>query len=151
MPAQTEAQPDAAPLARPERSWLPLLGLLVGAWAIIPPYVKGFGDLNVESRVEFADHVLPGVAVLAVSVLGFLLLRSPSPSQTLLFVGGGVITLAGFWMSATHAPLVKQYRDDLVVGGAVVWHGLPGLVVTLLGVAWVIRFWGSEDDEASAG
>lgn len=152
MPAQTEAQPDARPLDRPAGPWLPLVGLVIGVWAIIPPYVKRFGDLNVESRVEIADHVVPGIVVIAVALLGFLLLRSRTPSQLLLFVGGGCISLAGFWMVATHFPLVKQLRDDRVTGGAVIWHSLPGLVVTLLGVVWVIRFWGSEDDAAgSAG
>lgn len=125
---------------------LPLLGLLIGVWAIIPPYVNRFGDLNVESRVEFADHVLPGIAVLAISVLAYLVVRSAEPSHFLLFVGGGVIVLAGLWMVATHAPLVSQYRNDMVAGGAVLWHGLPGVGVFLLGVVWVLRFWGDADE-----
>lgn len=132
------------------RSVLPFLGLPIGIWAIIPPYVKGFGDLNVESRVEFADHVVPGIAVLVVSLVGVLALRAADPSQLVLFVCGGVVALAGLWMVATHAPLITQYQDDLVVGGAVIWHGLPGVVVALLGVVWVLRFWGSDADEAAS-
>lgn len=131
-------------------SRLPLLGLLVGVWAVIPPYVHAFGKLNVESRVEFADHVVPGIVVLAVSALGLVLLRSASPSPMLLFVGGAAIALAGLWMVATHLPLVNQARDGIVPGGAVAWHSLPGLAVSLLGVAWTIRFWDSEEAEAAA-
>ena len=135
----------------PERSRLPLVGLVVGVWAIIPPYLHAFGKLNVEHRVEIADHVIPGVAILAVSVLGLLLLRSAAPSAILLFMGGGVIALSGFWMVATHVGLVKQARQDIVPGGAVVWHSLPGVAVLLLGVAWTIRFWDTDDtDEAPA-
>lgn len=141
-----EAGGGAPPPSAEAGSSLPLLGLLVGLWAIVPPYVHAFGKLDVESRVEFADHVVPGVAVLAVSVLAYFLLRSPDPSQLLLFIGGATITLAGFWMVATHFPLIRQGRDDLAPWGAVIWHSLPGVVVTLFGVVWTIRFWGSEPE-----
>ena len=150
MPAETKKSPERPITAGGTGSWLPLLGVLVGAWAIIPPYVKTFGDLGVEPRVEVADHVIPGIAVIVVSVVGFLLLRSPEPSQLALFVGGAVITLAGFWMVATHLGLVDQARDDIVPVKAVAWHGIPGLVVTVVGVLWTIRFWG-DDDEAPSG
>lgn len=137
--------------APPERSRLPFLGLLIGVWAILPPYLVAFGELNVESRKEIADHVVPGIAVLAVSVLGYLVMRSAGPSQFLLFVGGGVIALSGFWMLATHVGLVSQARQNIVPWGAVAWHGLPGAAVTLLGVAWTIRFWDDEADKAPSG
>jgi len=129
--------------------WLPLLGLLVGVWAIVPPYIGAFGELNVEQRVEFVDHVVPGIAVLAISVLALVALRSAEPSQLLLFVGGAAITLAGIWMVATHLPLIRQGRDEQVPWGAVIWHSLPGLVVTLLGIVWTIRYWGSDDEDGA--
>ena len=133
-------------------SRLPLLGLVVGVWAVIPPYVDTFGALNVEARVEFADHVVPGVLVLAVSVLGLVLLRSARPQPTLLLLGGGAIALAGLWMVATHLPLIGQARNEIVPGGAVVWHGLPGLAVSLLGAAWTVRYWESDTaEEPSSG
>ncbi len=127
-----------------ERSRLPFVGLLVGVWAVIPPYLNAFGKLNVEHRVEITDHVIPGITILAVSVLGLLLLRSAAPSALLLFMGGGIIALCGFWMVATHVGLVKQARQNIVPGGAVVWHSLPGVAVLLLGVAWTIRFWDTD-------
>ena len=133
--------------AQPQTSTLPLIGLVIGVWANLPPYIKIFGDLNVEDRVEIADHVLPGSVVLAVSVLGYFLLRSPTPSQMLLFVCGGLITLAGFWMVVTHVGLISQARQNIVPAGAVAWHGLPGVTVTLLGLVWTIRFWASDDTD----
>ncbi len=131
---------------------LPLVGLLVGLWAIIPPYVDAFGVLDVESRVEFADHVVPGIAVLAMAALAYLLLRSPQPSPLLLFVAGATITLAGFWMVATHLPLVSQARRGQAPWGAVLWHSLPGVGVILVGAIWTLRFWGADEpDEISSG
>ena len=151
MPAPPQKSPERPATARGTGSWLPLLGVLIGLWAIIPPYVKTFGDLGVTNRVEVADHVIPGIAVIVVSLLGYLLLRSADPSELALFVGGAIVTLAGFWMVATHVGLISQARDDVVPVKAVVWHGLPGLVVTALGVVWTIRFWEAEADEAASG
>ena len=133
---------------------LPLLGLLIGLWAIVPPYASLFGKLEVKSAaVEFVDHVVPGAVVIAVAVLGYIQLRPPEPSQLVLFVGGVVITLAGFWMLSTHVGLINQTREGDVPGGALAWHGLPGIAVTLLGVAWTVRFWATDDatKETSVG
>lgn len=131
---------------------LPLIGLLIGIWAIIPPYVVAFGALHVESRKEIADHLIPGIVVIATCVLGLLLVRSPTPSSLLLFMAGGVIALCGFWMTATHVPLISDARSKQVPGGAVIWHGLPGLVVLLLGVVWTILFWETDPpDEVASG
>lgn len=126
--------------ARSLRSRLPVLGLLVGVWAIIPPYVPVFGKLDVASRVEFVDHVVPGIVVLVVSAVACLVLRSAVPSITLLYVGGGVVLLAGFWMLSTHVGLVSQTSQGLVPAGALAWHGVPALAVALLGGVWMSRF-----------
>ena len=131
---------------RPQARALPLLGLLVGLWAIIPPYVVVFGALQVDATVEVVDHVVPGVAVIAMAALAALLLRTAEPSQLLLLVAGGVIALAGFWMLSTHAGLISQARQGIVPGGAVLWHGLPGIAVFVLGGLWSARFWSTADD-----
>lgn len=146
MPAETSKIDGRAQAVPPT---LPLVGLLMGVWAIIPPYVGTFGKLDVTSRLEFADHVVPGVAVLVVAALSLLAVRSREPSQTLLFVGGGIIALAGFWMSATHLPLISDGRDGISPWGTIAWHGVPGVAVTLFGLLWTIRFWGSDEDDAS--
>lgn len=136
MPAQTH------------RSTLPLFGMLIGLWAIVPPYVALFGKVEVrDSAVEFVDHALPGLVVIAVAVFGYLHLRDGEPSQLLLFAAGAIITLAGFWMLSTHVGLLGQTRRGMVPGGAVAWHGLPGIGVTVLGVAWSARFWAEDSAE----
>lgn len=119
---------------------LPMLvgaGLLVGAWALLPPYSGP--PLNTSDRVEFADHVVPGVIVIAVSALALLLARRANAS-TWLFPAGLVIVLAGFWMTATHLPLVLQATRAEAPWGATVYHSLPGLAVLVLGAVWAATY-----------
>lgn len=137
--------------ARPGGQALPLLGVLFGVWSIVPPYVDVFGELNVSDRVEVVDHVVPGLVVIAIGVVGLLSLRAARPAPLLLFIGGAVVSLAGFWMVATHFGLVSQARQHVVAAGTVAWHGLPGVAVTLLGVAWTIRFWETEPGRGDQG
>lgn len=134
-------------MSHPDRHGIrvPLCAIVIGLWAMVPPYLVLFGKLEVRSLVEVVDHVLPGGLVVAVGVLGFVQLRAARPEPLLLLAAGGVITLAGFWMLATHVGLISQTRQGIVPGGAVVWHGLPGLAVTLLGVLWTVRFWDTDE------
>jgi len=130
---------------------LPLTAFLVGLWAIVPPYLALFGQLAVRSdAVEFVDHAVPGIVVLVVALLGYLQLRKPEPSQLVLFIGGLVIVLAGFWMVSTHYGLITQYRQGTVPFGRMAWHTVPGIAVAVVGVVWTARFW-STDDGGQAG
>lgn len=124
------------------------MGFLIGFWAIAPPYVVLFGRLEVKnSTVELVDHALPGLMVVAASVFGYLQLRADEPSQLLLFTSGATIALGGFWMLSTHVGLLGQTRQGLVPGGAVAWHIVPGVAVTVLGLAWSACFWSDESGE----
>lgn len=128
---------------RPSR--LPVLALPIGLWAIIPPYLVLFGKLAVESRIEFVDHAIPGIIVMAVAALSLIEARAAKPRPMLLFASGGAIMLAGFWMVATHVGLVSELRAGRAPGGTVAWHGLPGLAVTILGAVWTILFWDTQE------
>lgn len=108
-------------------------GLLVGAWALLPPYSGPI--LNTADQVEFADHVVPGIAVIALSLAAVVFARRAS-NGNLLFAAGLGIVLAGFWMTATHVPLVLQATRGEAPWGATIYHSLPGLAVLALGVAW---------------
>lgn len=116
------------------RGWgLPLAGLVSGLWAFVP-YFSG-PDLNVAQRVEIADHLVPGVVVLAASAAALgLRLRG-----TTLLVAGMAVALAGFWMMATHLPLVLQARRGEVAWGSAMYHTLPALAVLLVGLVWIVR------------
>jgi hypothetical protein len=113
------------------------LGLLVGCWAILPPYSGPF--LATEDTVEFVDHVVPGIVILAISALTFLFARRRGGSSTLFPAGLGIF-LSGFWMTATHAPLVLQATRQEAPWGATVYHSLPGLAVLTLGAVWAFTF-----------
>ncbi len=108
-------------------------GFLVGAWALLPPYTGP--ALNTSARVEFADHVVPGVVVVAISTVALVLARRPG-AHRFLFAAGLAVVLAGFWMTATHLPLVLQATRAQAPWGATVYHSLPGLAVLVLGVTW---------------
>lgn len=87
------------------RRALPVAGLVIGAWALLPPYSGP--ALATETRVEVADHVVPGVVVLAVSVAAVLVSRRAKGGGA-LFGAGLIVILAGIWMVATHVPLAAQ-------------------------------------------
>lgn len=130
---------QAAPQA--ERSTvLPMLaglGLLVGGWALLPPYSGPF--LATDDTVEIVDHVVPGVVVIALALVAFLLARG-GRATAMLFPAGLGIVLAGFWMTATHLPLVLQATRQQAPWGATIYHSLPGLAVLALGIAWTLAF-----------
>ena len=123
-----------------KRKWFPYAGLAVGVWALLPKFSGPV--LNTSDRVEIADHVVPGIVILAVSAAAVLVARRRSGSSgTPLFVIGLVVALAGLWMTATHVPLVAQASRDEVPWDGAVYHSLPGLAVLLLGLAWAAAYW----------
>ncbi len=113
------------------------LGLVVGCWALLPPYTGP--ALNTAARVEFVDHVVPAIVIITISVLAYLFGRRPA-ATSVLFPAGLGISLAGFWMTATHAPLVLQATRDQAPWGATIYHSAPGLAVLALGAAWAFTF-----------
>jgi len=115
-------------------------GLVVGAWALVPPYLGPV--LVTKSSAEFADHVLPGLAVLLIS--SGCLVASHRLDPTLGFLAGLGVVLAGFWMTATHVPLVLEAFRDVVPWLTAAHHTIPGLVVLGVGAVWSARFWGDE-------
>lgn len=124
------------------RRALPLAGLVIGVWALLPPYTGP--SLDTETRVEVADHVVPSALLLALSVAALVVSwRGPPPGQFPLLAGFGVL-LAGVWMTATHVPLVNQARSGQVTAAAAAFHTVPGLVVLALGAVWVAAHWSDE-------
>lgn len=113
------------------------LGLLIGGWALIPPYIGP--ALDTAQRVEIVDHVVPGIFVLATSI-GSLVVGRRRATGALAFLAGLGIILAGVWMTATHVPLVLQAARQEAPWVATVYHSLPGLAVLGLGAAWAYAF-----------
>jgi len=118
-----------------DRSALPVAGLVVAAWAALPPYAGP--SLVLDPTVEVVDHVLPALVVLAVCVTVLAFRRRATAGA--LFAAGLLVVLAGFWMTVTHVPLLAQAARGEVSWAAATWHSLPGLAVMVLGAAWAVR------------
>lgn len=121
--------------AGPARTTLPLAGLALGLWAALPPYVGP--SMPLDPVVEVVDHVVPSVLILAVSAAA--LAERVRAATTVMFVGGLLVALAGFWMVATHVPLLVQAAQGLVSWTPAVWHFAPGLAVVVFGGLWALR------------
>jgi len=119
-----------------------VIGLVISAWALIPPYSGP--KLNTETRVEVADHVVPSLVLIAVSLVILVVSRRKAETAAgLSLVAGFLVALAGLWMVATHVPLVAQAMrgESGVTWGGALYHFTPSLVVLLLGLVWVGAYW----------
>ncbi len=141
--AEDRRSGEVAPTVDPDSDrlgWLvPVLGLLVGACATLPVMVGP--RLEVAHKVEIADHLIPGVVVLAVSVTALMASRSASGSGTFLFAAGLILTLAGLWMALTHLPLVAQAVRHDAPWGATIYHSASAVLVLAFGLAWTKASW----------
>jgi len=72
--------------------------------------------------VEMVDHVVPGVVVLAVALFGVFAGRIP-------LIAALAATLAGFWITATHVPAIRDGFRGLIDGQATVIHSVPGILI----------------------
>lgn len=141
--------PDAEPGRSGFRDALPFLGLAAAVWALLPPYSGP--ELNTEMRVEIADHVVPSILMIVLSLVALLLRRragARSPAGSFMLLAGLGILLAGFWMVATHVPLVAQARRGEVLGGTAAYHTAPGVAVMLLGLVWAALHWNDSAPES---
>lgn len=131
------------------RAGLPWAGLLIGAWAMVAPYVLLGPDLNAEGSREVVDHAVPGVLLIGLScVMAVRGRRGPQAGAFPLLAGFGVL-LAGLWMTATHLPLVTDARQGRVSESVAAWHTVPGLAVMALGAAWAAAYWSTADQPAA--
>jgi hypothetical protein len=106
---------------------------VLAAWAIAVPWIaRAVGQtLDVSTRLEVIDHVVPGVAVLVCCVL-------MGTRDELLRLGlAGVAFLAGLWITATHVTLIPEAVDGVTPWGAALLHLSAGLPVALLAL-WLL-------------
>lgn len=131
--------PDSSPragVARPSAGLL-VAGVVIGVWAVLPPFV-GPGFTTAGLDVEIVDHPVPALVLLGATAWSARARGAAAPG---LFVAGLVITLAGIWMTAAHAPLVLQAVRGGVGWAPTVHHTLPGLATLGLGAVWARRWW----------
>lgn len=110
------------------------IGVAIGVWAALPPYVGP--ALDTARRVEFVDHPLPA---LVLGVVAIRVSRPGSDDANALFVGGLLAMLAGVWQAATHVPLVAQAARGAAPWLATISHSLPSLAMLAVGLTWTVQ------------
>jgi hypothetical protein len=99
----------------------------------------------VAPRVEVVDHVVPGAVVAATAAwMAWLARRAPLAGRAPGLVGGGICFLAGFWVLATHVPLLADAARGSERWGAALWHASAALPLLVLSL-WVLLAPGREE------
>jgi hypothetical protein len=151
-PRATRERPKAAAAAAEPAeppSWLPVAGLVVSVWAILPRFLTP--PLNTRDAVEIADHVIPGLVVMGLCVGALVVRRRPGGSGNYGFFSGLVIVLAGLWMSVTHLPLIAQATREEAPWAGTIYHSASALAMLGFSVIWMAAHWNTADfpdDEA---
>ncbi len=112
----------------------------LGAWAVVVPYlgpVIGL-RLDVASKLEFVDHVLPGaVAMMGGALLVSLRARGGDASSPLWLGAAAASFLAGLWVVSTHVPLLADADRGGAEWGPTLLHNSAGLPILLLSL-WLL-------------
>lgn len=135
------------------RRWLPVIGLVVAVWASLPRYTgPGAPRFVPDPSAEFANHVVPAIAVAIVSVWALAARRRAKGPGAVPFFAGLVVLLGGLFMFATHVPLVAQALRDESPWDATIYHTSSALAVFGLGLLWAVTHWSDLDaiDAANA-
>lgn len=110
----------------------------LAAWAMAVPWLAAAVglELDVATRLEIADHVIPGLVMLAGAAL--LAARGGPPGSTVSVGAAGVAFLTGLWITATHVPLIPEALEGVAPWGAALVHLSAGPPILALGV-WMLR------------
>ena len=128
----------------------PIILAALGAWAIVVPYLgPELGlRLDVASKLEFVDHVVPGtIAMLSGVLLSALWTRGGAASDWASLAAAGASFLAGVWIVSTHVPLIADATRGEADWGPTIWHNSAGFPIALLAL-WLL-FQGLRDPGAA--
>ena len=136
-------QTAAAPATDRRRGVVAAVVLLaLGAWTTATPYLGRAWELNlnVASKVEVVDHVVPGVVIVAASAVWLLhLMRSRAGEDSAVPLAAiSLCFLGGLWVTSTHVPTVAKAGDPLVPWDAALFHSATGPVLLVLSLALLI-------------
>lgn len=104
--------------------------IAVGVWGTLAPYAGP--DVPVSSTIEFVDHVVPGLIVLAATLYSV-------QRGAFEFLPAAVALLAAFWMTVTHVPLIRDAARGAASWDGAIWMFAPSallLLLTGLAFAW---------------
>ena len=114
----------------------------IGAWTAIVPYLGSALGLKVDvaARVEVVDHVIPGLLVVVAGLyLSRIARRGELRRERFALPLAGVCFLAGFWVLATHVPLLGDAAQSDQAWDAAIWHSISALPILILAVWGVLR------------
>jgi hypothetical protein len=94
-------------------------------------------ELDVATRLEVVDHVVPGVVMLAGAAV--LATRAGVAGDRVWMGAGGIAFLTGLWITATHVPLIPAAVDGLAPWGTALLHLSAGPPILVLGVWMLLR------------
>lgn len=108
---------------------------VLAAWAIAVPWIAEAAGLrlDVSTKLEVIDHVVPGLLALACAAL-LVYVADQSPSSLGRLGAVAVAFLAGVWITTTHIALIPDAIDGSVRWGAAVLHISGGPPVLLFGL-----------------
>jgi hypothetical protein len=121
-------------------AWRILL-VALGAWSIVPPYLGpevGL-ELDVSSSVEFVDHVVPGIVVVAAGGLALVLARRRAAESMLGLAATGACFLAGLWSTTSHVPLWLDAGESDTPWDSVLLHATSGPAIMALALWLLLR------------
>lgn len=134
-----DGSPEAAKPPPDIRKFLPFVGLFIALWASLPKYSGP--ALNTSDSAEFADHIVPSFLVAVVCIVALLARKRAGGPGAVPFFCGMAILLAGFWMVATHVPLISEAFRDLAPWAATVYHSSAAFAVFGFGLFWTVTHW----------
>ena len=136
---------SVAPVAMPSRPVevrATIVLAAIGAWTIVVPYLgQALGlEVPVAARVEVVDHAVPGAFVVAAGIfLAARARRHALASDRLAVLASGVGFLAGFWVLATHVPLIADAVRSDQPWDAAIWHSISAVPIVVLAAWCVLR------------
>ncbi len=136
----SDAQPILA--SRPTEVRVSTWLAAIAAWTIVVPYIGQAIGLEVPVRgiVEVVDHVVPGaLATAAALYLRGRARRGALAGDRTALPASGVAFLSGFWVLATHLPLVLDAARTDQPWDAAIWHSITGLPIVALAAWCVVR------------
>ena len=125
-------------MVSPQARWATALaGLSVWAGSV-PWLAKAVGlELDVATRLEVVDHLVPAVVMLAGAAV--LATRAGAPGGNVWLGAGGIAFLTGLWITATHVPLLPAAVDGIAPWGTALLHLSAGPPILVVGVWMLLR------------
>jgi hypothetical protein len=102
----------------------------------VPWLARAVGlEVDVPTRLEVIDHVVPGAVALACAAVLARVTRRDDPGDLRRFSACAVAALAGAWITATHVTLVPEALDGVTGWGPALLHLSAGPPIVVLAVA----------------